>query len=96
MLDRSELEPLIELVRKILVFLGRPVVQLQLLIILVVLLVAWLITRRLSLLIAAKQSVTPASIELTKHQRYRKLSLQTLQDVLFPGLSLLALSLTQF
>ena len=94
--NQSELEPLIELVRKILVFLGRPVVQLQLLIIILVLFISWLITYRLSRLITAKQSVAPVSIESKKYQRYWQLSLQTLQDVLFPGLSLLALSLAQF
>ena len=93
--SESDLVPLMELLAKVLIFMGRPGVQLQLFAIIVALVAAWLLTRKLWVLIQ-KQLLPSLSSSLSKrHKSYWQRGLEFIQYLLFPGLGLLTLTLAQ-
>ena len=74
--SESDLAPLIQLVEKVLVFLGRPGVQLQLLAMLLALLGAWLITQKLWLQIQHQLSSLQQSALSQQNKHYWKTQLR--------------------
>jgi small-conductance mechanosensitive channel len=93
--SESDLAPLLELLDKSLVFIERPGVQLQLLAIILALSMAWILTRKLWVLIHQQLLPSLRSTLLKSPHPYLKRSLEFVQYLLFPGLGLLALALAQ-
>ena len=93
--SESDLRPLVQLIDKVLIFMGRPGVQLQVLAIILAISVTWLITHKLWVLIQRHLLSVPPSTLSKRYKQYWSISLQFLQYLLFPSLGLLTLSCIQ-